>query len=152
MAITISKNPEETLTLGSQWGREARPGWVIALTGDLGAGKTQMVKGIARGLGVIDHVHSPTYTLVNEYQGGRLPLFHLDLYRLDTREQVVGAGLEEYFGTQNGVVVVEWAERWFRESPGSGVQLTAWPAQLRRVKIETVSETERLISYEDSGA
>lgn len=151
MASTISKSPEETLTLGDQWGREARPGGVIALTGDLGAGKTQLVKGIARGLGVTDRVHSPTFTLVNEYEGGRLPLFHLDLYRLETREQIVGAGLEVYFDCPAGVVVVEWAERWFGEVPSSGIQLSGWSPRLKRVKIETLSEKERLIIYEDSG-
>ena len=152
MATTISKSPEETLTLGDRWGREAMPGGVIALTGDLGAGKTQLVKGIARGLGVTDRVHSPTFTLVNAYEGGRLTLFHLDLYRLETREQIVGAGLEEYFDCPAGVVVVEWAERWFGEIPGSGFQLSGGSPRLRRVKIETLSEKERLISHEDSGA
>lgn len=127
-------------------------GWVIALTGDLGAGKTQLVKGIARGIGVTDRVHSPTFTLINEYGGGRLPLSHLDLYRLETREQIVGAGLEEYFDCPKGVVVVEWAERWFGGAPGSACRVSGGSGRLRRVKIETMSETGRLIIYEDSGA
>ncbi len=96
----ISRSPRETESLGEQWGREARRGWVIALSGDLGAGKTQLVRGLARGLGVTARVHSPTFTLVNEYGGGRLRLFHLDLYRLETAEQIRGAGLEEFL--QNG--------------------------------------------------
>jgi len=125
---------------------------VIALTGDLGAGKTQLVKGIARGLGITNRVHSPTFTLVNEYAGGRLPLAHLDLYRLETREQIVAAGLEQYFDCPKGVVVVEWAERWFGGTPGSESRVPGWPGRMRRVKIETVSETERLIIYENSGA
>ena len=149
MPARISKSPEETLALGDQWGQEARAGWVIALTGDLGAGKTQLVKGIARGLGITDRVHSPTFTLVNEYAGGRLPLSHLDLYRLETREQIAGAGLEEHFDCPKGVVVVEWAERWFGGAPRSEPGVSS---RLRRVKIETVSETERLIVYEDSCA
>ena len=93
MATFISRSPEETLQLGEQWGSEAPAGSVIGLTGDLGAGKTQLVKGIARGLGVSDRVHSPTFALLHEYRGGRLPLFHLDLYRLETHDQIAGAGL-----------------------------------------------------------
>ena len=83
---------------------------VIGLCGDLGAGKTQLVKGLARGLGITARVHSPTFALVNIYNGGRLTLFHLDLYRLDTREQILAAGLEEYLKPA-GVTVIEWAER-----------------------------------------
>ena len=79
MATFISHSPAETESLGETFGRAASHGLVIALSGELGAGKTQLVKGIARGLGVTARVHSPTFTLVNEYGGGRLKLFHLDL-------------------------------------------------------------------------
>ena len=112
MVIHISHSAEETQALGEAWGRDAASGLVIGLSGDLGAGKTQLAKGLARGLGFTGPwVHSPTFTLVNEYQGGRLALFHLDLYRLETPEQIIAAGLEEYFHPA-GVVVIEWAERW----------------------------------------
>src|SRR5260370_17494964 len=94
MATHISHSPAETEALGESWGRVAESGLVIGLAGDLGAGKTQLVKGLARGLGITARVHSPTFTLVNVYAGGRLTLFHLDLYRLDTREQIRAAGLE----------------------------------------------------------
>src|SRR6185312_5141925 len=96
MPTLISHNPAETESLGESWGREAKPGLVIALSGDLGAGKTQLVKGLARGLGITARVHSPSFTLVNIYAGGRLTLFHLDLYRLETREQILSAGIEDY--------------------------------------------------------
>src|SRR5262245_2978650 len=112
MATFISHSPEETSALGQQWGREAKPGWVIGLSGDLGAGKTQLVKGIALGLGIATRIQSPTFALVNEHSGGRLPLAHLDLYRLDTSEQIIGAGLEDYFYKPPGVAVIEWCERW----------------------------------------
>src|SRR5437868_15312958 len=112
MATFISHSPDETAALGEQWGRAAAPGWILGLTGDLGAGKTQLVKGLARGLGISAPIQSPTFALVNEYKEGRLPLAHLDLYRLDTPEQIHGAGLDEYFVKPTGVVVVEWCERW----------------------------------------
>jgi tRNA threonylcarbamoyladenosine biosynthesis protein TsaE len=144
MATLISRSPDETFALGEQWGREAQRGWVIGLSGDLGAGKTQLVKGIARGLGCTARVHSPTFALLNEYPGGRLRLFHLDLYRLNGRADVLAAGLEEYLETPDGVSVVEWIERW---GEGAGVA-----GLTRRVHIETLSETERRITYEDAGA
>lgn len=144
MATFISHNPAETESLGESWGRDAQRGLVIALSGDLGAGKTQLVKGLARGLGITARVHSPTFTLVNEYAGGRLKLFHLDLYRLETREQIFSAGLEEYLQPE-GVAVIEWAER--LEDGGWKME----DGKIRKVKIEIISETERRIVYEDSG-
>jgi len=150
MAAFISHSTSETEQLGESWGRDAKKGLVIALSGDLGAGKTQLVKGLARGLGIAARVHSPSFTLVNVYTGGRLTLFHLDLYRLETKEQIRSAGIEDYL-QPDGVAVIEWAERWFGEvqSPKSKVQ--GLPSSLRWVNIEIVSENERRISYEDSG-
>ena len=136
MPVFSSKSPDETLRLGEQWGREAKAGWVIGLTGDLGAGKTQLVKGIARGLGIKSRIQSPTFTLIHEYRDGRLPLYHIDLYRLDTAEQVVAAGLEPYFYQTDGVTVVEWAERYPMK-------------EYRDVRIDAVGENERRITYED---
>src|ERR1017187_5150692 len=121
MVTFISHNPTETESLGETWGRAAQRGLVIGLSGDLGAGKTRLVKGIARGLGITVRVHSPTFTLVNEYEGGRLRLFHLDLYRLQTRGQIVSAGLEEFL-QPDGVTVIEWAERWFGKHPTPNIQ------------------------------
>lgn len=142
----ISQSPAETESLGERWGRDAQSGLVVALSGDLGAGKTQLVRGFARGLGVSTRVHSPTFTLVNEYTGGRLKLFHLDLYRLETPEQVHGAGIEEFL-QPDGVAVIEWAERiWGLESGVWGLGMTV------KVNIEVLSETERRIVYEDSRA
>jgi tRNA threonylcarbamoyladenosine biosynthesis protein TsaE len=172
MVTCISHSPAETEALGEVWGRAAESGWAIGLSGDLGAGKTQLVKGLARGLGITTRVHSPTFALINVYDGGRLTLFHLDLYRLDTLEQIVAAGLEEYL-RPSGVTVIEWAERWPLElqSAECGVRsaglaapghrspitnrqspITGSPTHFRRVEIETLSETDRRISYEDFGA
>lgn len=150
----ISHSPADTESLGERFGRAAQPGWVIALSGDLGAGKTQFVRGVARGLGFAGRVHSPTFTLVNEYGGGRLTLFHLDLYRLETAEQILSAGLEEFL-SPTGVSVMEWAERIFEAAhPTSLLKPPAAtvPAKLRRVKLEVLSETERCIVYDDIGA
>jgi tRNA threonylcarbamoyladenosine biosynthesis protein TsaE len=146
MATFISHSPAATESLGEAWGRAAQSGLVIALSGDLGAGKTQLVRGLARGLGVTARVHSPTFTLVNEYGGGRLKLFHLDLYRLETAAQILSAGIEEFL-SPDGVAVIEWAERledgrWKMEDGKKFV----------RVNIEIVSETERKIIYDDFGA
>ena len=154
MATTISHKPAETAALGEEWGRSASSGLVIGLCGDLGAGKTQFVKGLARGLGITARVQSPTFALINIYTGGRLTLFHLDLYRLDTREQIAAAGLEEYL-RPTGVTVIEWAERWSTsqskvQSPKSKVPCQT--QRLRLVQFEVLSETERRIIYEDLGA
>ncbi len=152
MATLISKSPEETLALGEAWGREAQRGWVIGLSGDLGAGKTQLVKGLARGLGSTARAHSPTFALLNEYGGGRLPLFHLDLYRLNHREDVFSAGLEEYLLNPEGVTVVEWIERWMPEVECPMSNVRGLRNITRMVWFETAGEMERRITYEDSGA
>ena len=141
----ISHSPAETEALGERWGRAAERGLVLALSGDLGAGKTQFVKGLARGLGVPTQVHSPTFTLVNEYGGGRLKLFHLDLYRLETAAQILSAGIEEFL-RPDGVAVIEWAER-LAENEGQRTEV-----KIKKVTIEIVSETERKIIYDDFGA
>jgi len=154
MATFISHSPAETEALGEKLGRAAERGLVLALSGDLGAGKTQFVKGLARGLGISARVHSPTFTLVNEYGGGRLKLFHLDLYRLETPAQILSAGIEEFL-SPDGVAVIEWAERLFAgEHPTSNIQPSTlkWPTNVQRVMIEVLNESERKIIYDDFGA
>ena len=145
MAEFLSNSPAETESLGERWGRAAQLGLVIGLSGDLGAGKTQFVKGLARGLGIPARVHSPTFTLVNEYGGGRLRLFHLDLYRLETRGQMVSAGLEEFL-QPDGVTVIEWAEK--LEDGGWKME----DGKIIKAKIEIIGEMERRIVYDDFGA
>src|SRR5512142_2562503 len=137
MATNISHSPAETEHLGESWGRTATKGLVIALSGDLGAGKTQFVKGLARGLGIATRVHSPTFALVNIYTGGRLTLFHVDLYRLDTRAQIAAAGLEEYLQPA-GVTVIEWAERWFGEGGRANAEEASHDQHVSRVRIEVL--------------
>jgi tRNA threonylcarbamoyladenosine biosynthesis protein TsaE len=149
MATHISHSPAETQALGEKWGVEARPGLVIGLSGDLGAGKTQLVKGLALGLGITSRVTSPTFALVNVYKDGTLVLNHLDLYRLDFPELIESAGLEDYLHPE-GVSVIEWAERWPAIAELSKKTATS-RVLLRQVRIDTLSDQERSISYEDFG-
>ena len=104
-----SNSPGETEALGAALAKLLWPGAVVAFTGDLGAGKTAFVRGMAQGLGVAGRVTSPTFTIVNEYAGGRLPLFHFDLYRLASSDELFEIGWEDYL-RRGGVCAVEWSE------------------------------------------
>ena len=105
----ITNSPEETEALGAALAAQLQPGTVIAYRGDLGAGRTAFTRGLARGLGVTERVTSPTYTIVNEYTGGRMPLFHFDMYRLGSSEELFDIGWEDYL-ERGGVCAVEWSE------------------------------------------
>ena len=105
----ITNSPAETEAVGAALGKILQPGTVIAYRGDLGAGKTAFTRGLARGLGCSDLVTSPTYTIVNEYLGGRLPLFHFDMYRLRSSDDLFDIGWEDYLD-RGGVCAVEWSE------------------------------------------
>ena len=100
---------EETFLLAEKMGQEAERGQIYALTGDLGAGKTLFAQGFARGLGIMDHVSSPTFTILQIYEGGRLPLYHFDVYRIEDPDELFETGYEDYF-YGNGVCLVEWAD------------------------------------------
>jgi tRNA threonylcarbamoyladenosine biosynthesis protein TsaE len=113
VASTISRQPSETIAFAKDVASRLRAGTVVALNGELGSGKTQFVKGLAAGLGFAGEVTSPTFTLIHEYMGGRLPIYHLDFYRLDAEEEALQIGLEEYM-QGDGVCVIEWAGK-FRE-------------------------------------
>ena len=105
----ITHSPAETEALGEALARVLRPGDVVALTGDLAAGKTRFVAGLARGLGLKDSVTSPTFAIAHEYRDGSLPLFHFDMYRLSSSEELYDIGWEDYLA-QGGVCAVEWSE------------------------------------------
>lgn len=109
MMTYTTHSPGETEALGERLGRLVTPGTVIAYTGDLGAGKTAFTRGLARGLGIDERVTSPTFTIVDEHLGGRLPLFHFDLYRLSSSDDLYDIGWEDYQG-RGGVCAVEWSE------------------------------------------
>ena len=105
----ITNSPQETEALGQKLGQMLPAGTVIAYRGDLGAGKTAFTRGLARGLGIQDPVTSPTYTIVNEYLGGRDPLFHFDMYRLHSADDLFDIGWDDYLERQ-GICAVEWSE------------------------------------------
>lgn len=105
----ITHSPEETEKIGEALAKSLQPGTVLAYRGDLGAGKTAFTRGLARGLGCKETVTSPTYTIVNEYLGGRLPLFHFDMYRLASSDDLWDIGWEDYL-EREGVCAVEWSE------------------------------------------
>lgn len=141
-----SSSPEETIRLGEELGRLLRPGDVVALSGELGSGKTVLTRGIALGMGCAGaDVHSPSFTLVNEYRGrgdGTPPLWlaHLDLYRIGSEDEVPGLGWDEYVGRRH-VAVVEWAER------AAGYL----PRDLVRVAIQVLDETRRRLTLQATG-
>ncbi len=105
----VSNSEGETEQLGLRLGEKLTPGAVVAFTGDLGAGKTAFTRGLARGLGVAGRVTSPTFNIVHEYEGGRLPLFHFDMYRLSSADELFDIGWEDY-QARGGVCAVEWSE------------------------------------------
>ena len=109
MAQFVTNSEAETEALGGRLADRLTPGAVVAFTGDLGAGKTAFTRGMARGLGVEDRVTSPTFTIVNEYEGGRLSLFHFDMYRLSSSNELFDIGWEDYL-SRGGVCAVEWSE------------------------------------------
>ena len=132
-----TNSPEETEALGASMGARLKAGTVVAFTGDLGAGKTAFVRGLARGLGIADRVTSPTFTIVNEYLGGRLPLFHFDMYRLPDSDALFDIGWEDYL-SRGGVCAVEWSENVMDALPED----TVW------VRIAREGDTGRSITIE----
>lgn len=132
----VSRSPEETEALGQRLAQCLKGGEIIAYEGDLGAGKTAFTRGLALGLGITERVTSPTYTIVNEYEGGRLPLFHFDMYRLADSEALFDIGWEDYL-LRGGVCAVEWSEN---VSDAMEEPIT--------VRIEKLSEDSRKITVE----
>ena len=132
----LTNSPEETEKIGAALGKILTPGAVLAYRGDLGAGKTAFTRGLARGLGYAEPVTSPTYTIVNEYLGGRLPLFHFDMYRLASSDDLWDIGWEDYL-ERGGVCAVEWSE-----NVDDAMENAVW------VTIHKTGETSRRIEIE----
>ncbi len=136
----ITETPQQTEELGERLGRSLRGGEIIAYRGGLGAGKTAFTRGLARGLGIPMRVTSPTYTVVNEYTGGRLPLFHFDMYRLGSSDELFDIGWEDYLA-RGGVCAVEWSEQ-VADAMDGAITVT----------IEVLSEERRRITIEGGTA
>ena len=137
--IFHTTTPGETEALGERLAQQLKPGAVIAFEGDLGAGKTAFTRGLARGLGAADRVTSPTYTIVNEYLGGKMPLFHFDMYRLGSADELFDIGWEDYL-ERGGVCAVEWSEN-----------VADAMEDAFHICIEKISDTERKITIEGGG-
>ena len=133
-----SNSPQETERIGEAMGKILPAGAVLAYEGDLGAGKTAFTRGLARGLGYTEPVTSPTYTIVNEYLGGRLPLFHFDMYRLHSSDDLFDIGWEDYLD-RNGICAVEWSEN-VRDAMENAIT----------VRIEKTGDESRRITVEGS--
>ena len=141
----ISHSPEETLQLGRSLGGSLISGDIILLNGDLGAGKTHLTQGICYGVGLDEssYIRSPTFTLINEYQG-KLPIYHIDLYRIDSLEEIYSLGLEEILFNQ-GITIIEWAEK--LRSPKNHKNLLLNIQDRIEINIEIVSESEREFTF-----
>jgi tRNA threonylcarbamoyladenosine biosynthesis protein TsaE len=136
MTLT-SSSPEQTIKIGEHIGSCLKKGDILALQGTLAAGKTTITKGIARGLGITEDVTSPTFTLISEYEG-RCPLYHMDVYRLDSTEAFLDLGVEEMlYGS--GVCIIEWSEKVMSELPASTII----------IKLETVDGNKRKITIDN---
>ena len=135
----ISHNPSETHRFGENIGRLAMPGDIFLLVGKLGAGKTCLAQGIARGLGIEEYIPSPSYVLIREFYG-RLPLYHIDLYRLDLPQEIADLGLDDYLYGR-GICVIEWAEK------GSSLM----PPEHMLIRIDYLDDTERSFQLEAYG-
>ena len=140
MQIT-THSADETQALGQKLASRLAPGDVIAYFGDLGAGKTAFTRGLAQGLGITDPVTSPTYTIVNEYLSGRIPLFHFDMYRLSSSDELFDIGWEDYL-SRGGVCAVEWSEKVEDAFFGDEIVL----------RIEKLGDSERKIIIEEGNA
>lgn len=138
--VLFTHSPRQTQSLGAVLGRLAEAGDVILLVGTLGAGKTCLVQGLARGLEVLDSVTSPTFTIIREYRG-RLPLYHVDCFRIGSPQETDELGLEDYLGSQ-GLCVVEWADR----------VMEALPPEHLLVRIEYAGDRDRRFRLEAHGA
>jgi tRNA threonylcarbamoyladenosine biosynthesis protein TsaE len=146
--VQVTRSEIETATIGRDLAATSKAGDVVLLYGDLGAGKTAFVRGLAEGLGVPPgEVSSPTFTLIQEYRGGRLPLFHVDLYRLSDPREIDDLGLDEI--AEDGVLAIEWAEKLPRPIEGAvSVRLVHGDGDVRTIEI-TNPRTRQLANYSD---
>ncbi len=137
MATFTSASVAETIAFAREWARQLLPNDVVALVGDLGAGKTHFVKGLLLGLESAENATSPTFTLVHEYRSGRLPVFHFDFYRLNQPTELIEIGFDDYL-EEGGITVIEWADRF----------ASALPQRTRWIRVGIGNASARTITYE----
>ncbi len=138
MATFTSNSVDETIAFALDWTRTLHPNDVVALVGELGAGKTHFVKGLLRGVAGTEEATSPTFTLIHEYRSGRIPVFHFDFYRLASPSEIDEIGFHEYL-EDGGITIIEWADRFPQVLPGR----TRW------LRLEPRGEAERVITEEE---
>lgn len=135
----ITNSANDTIEFGKSVARAVEKGAVISLVGDLGAGKTTFTKGVARGLGIMDNVTSPTFTILNEYAGEEKRLYHFDFYRIEDPDELVELGFEDYFPSTDGLTIVEWVEK----AP------SVLPKQYYQITFEKIDDDKRKIVFEE---
>lgn len=135
----ITNSANDTIEFGKSVARAVEKGAVISLVGDLGAGKTTFTKGVARGLGIMDNVTSPTFTILNEYAGEEKRLYHFDFYRIEDPDELVELGFEDYFPSADGLTIVEWVEK----AP------SVLPKQYYQITFEKIDDDKRRIVFEE---
>lgn len=135
----ITNSANDTIEFGKSVARAVEKGAVISLVGDLGAGKTTFTKGVARGLGIMDNVTSPTFTILNEYVGEEKRLYHFDFYRIEDESELVELGFEDYFPSADGLTIVEWVEK----AP------SVLPKQYYQITFEKIDDDKRKIVFEE---
>ena len=140
----VTNSASETRALGERIAAGLRPGDVVLLEGDLGAGKSELTRGIARGLGVTETVTSPSFTILNVYESGRCPLYHFDWYRLESSEELYELGMDEYLGG-DGIAVVEWPGQCPDALPENAIRIRLEPTgeYTRRIEVNGTDEKER---------
>lgn len=135
----ITNSANDTIEFGKSVARAVGRGCVISLVGDLGAGKTTFTKGVARGLGIMDNVTSPTFTILNEYSGDDGKLYHFDFYRIEDESELLELGFEDYFPSADGVTIVEWVEK----AP------SVLPTKYYQITFEKIDEDKRRMTFEE---
>ena len=144
--MIITNSAAETRELGKRLAEKLKAGDVILLTGELGAGKSELARGIAKGLGVAETVTSPSFTILNVYESGRTPLYHFDWYRLESEEELYELGMDEYLGG-DGIALVEWPERCPDANPADSlrIRITAEGENIRKIEAEPNGSFRKII-------
>ena len=151
--IIETKTPQETFEVGKKIGENAKPGQIYTLTGDLGVGKTVFTQGVAAGLGITEPICSPTFTIIQEYESGRLPLYHFDVYRLSEAEEIYEVGYEDYLNS-GGIILIEWADIIKSELPKEYIEIKLFyhEDETREVELRYVgnpAKEKEMLKYVD---